>query len=120
MPDARSIIAVVWRTALLVVALGTAPAGATTVPDPTRPAVAPRTAEPDAAATPADAPVLQSTLISPSHRRAIISGRSYRVGDAVGEARLEAIGPGWVRLATPTGRSELRLSYPNTTRPVNR
>jgi hypothetical protein len=64
--------------------------------------------------------VLQSTLVSPSQRSAIINGQRYRLGDAVGDARLEAIGPGWVRLRSPTGSTELRLSFPNSTRPVNR
>ena len=88
------------------------------VPDPTRPAIAPRVVA-DAAA-PVAVLVLQSTLVSPSQRSAIINGQRYRLGDAVGDARLEAIGPGWVRLRSPTGSTELRLSFPNSTRPVNR
>jgi hypothetical protein len=59
-------------------------------------------------------------LVSPSQRSAIINGQRYRLGDAVGDARLEAIGPGWVRLRSPTGSTELRLSFTNSTRPVNR
>ena len=78
------------------------------VPDPTRPAV------------PAPTLLLQSTLVSPRQRSAIINGQRYRPGDRLGDARIEAIGPGWVRLATPTGPAELRLSYPTLTRPVNR
>jgi hypothetical protein len=71
-------------------------------------------------AAPVAALVLQSTLVSPSQRSAIINGQRYRLGDAVGDARLEAIGPGWVRLRSPTGSTELRLSFTNSTRPVNR
>ena len=93
------------------------------VPDPTRPAIA-MPAPAAAGATSADAAppplVLQSTLVSPRQRSAIINGQRYRLGERIGDARIEAIGPGWVRLATPTGRQELRLSFSTSTRPVNR
>lgn len=92
---------------------------AAAVPDPFRPAVLlpPPVAE---GGEPAPALVLQSTLVSPQQRSAVINGRRYRPGDRVGEARLEAIGPGWVRLRGPEGAIELRLSYSTLTRPVNR
>lgn len=90
------------------------------VPDPTRPAVATVASAEADDATPAPTLVLQSTLVSPRQRSAIINGQRYRSGDRLGDARIEAIGPGWVRLATPTGPTELRLSYPTLTRPVNR
>lgn len=104
----------------LVVGIAGLPASATTVvPDPTRPAVMPV-----APAGPGDAPaaalVLQSTLVSPRQRSVIINGQRYRLGERVGDARIEAIGAGWVRLRGPTGATELRLSYPTSTRPVNR
>ncbi len=105
------------RLRLLLVAAALGGLVGAGVPDPTRPAIAPRGA---ATAAPAAALVLQSTLVSPSQRSAIINGQRYRLGDAVGDARLEAIGPGWVRLRSPTGSTELRLSFPNSTRPVNR
>ncbi|WP_334133010.1 hypothetical protein [Silanimonas lenta] len=93
---------------------------AAAVPDPFRPA-APLQAGPGPSPEPAaPALVLQSTLVSPQQRSAIINGRRYRQGDRVGEARLEAIGPGWVRLRGPEGATELRLSYSTLTRPVNR
>ncbi len=104
------------RLLLVVAALGGLVGAG--VPDPTRPAIAPRVEATSAA--PAAALVLQSTLVSPSQRSAIINGQRYRLGDAIGDARLEAIGPGWVRLRSPTGSTELRLSFPNSTRPVNR
>lgn len=104
---------------LLALALALAATAAAAVPDPTRPAVFPRPSLAQGAPV-AAALVLQSTIVSPTQRSAIINGRRYRIGDSVGDARLEAIGPGWVRLATPAGRSELRLSYSNLTRPVNR
>lgn len=96
------------------------PAAASGVPDPTRPAVAPVMGEVDDASTERPPLVLQSTLVSPRQRSAIINGQRYRVGDRVGDARIEAIAPGSVRLSTPAGRAELRLSYSNLTRPVNR
>jgi hypothetical protein len=88
------------------------------VPDPTRPAIAPRPSTTEAA--PVAALVLQSTLVSPRQRSAIINGQRYRLGESVGDARLEAIGPGWVRLRGPMGSTELRLSFSKSTRPVNR
>lgn len=110
------------RVACLALALlsFTGTLAASAVPDPTRPAIAMRAeASPDNASLP-PAMVLQSTLVSPRQRSAIIDGQRFRAGDRIGDARIEAIGPGWVRLATPTGRTELRLSFPSLTRPVNR
>ena len=107
--------------ALLVVALAMPAAIAASVPDPTRPAIAAPPAAGADAEAPAPAPlVLQSTLVSPTQQVAVINGRRFAPGDRIGDARLEAIGPGWVRLATPTGRTELRLSFSNPTPPVNR
>jgi hypothetical protein len=102
----------------LALALVAAPAAAGAVPDPTRPAVMPTTTSAESA--PVAALVLQSTLVSPRQRSAIINGQRYRLGAKVGDARLEAIGAGWVRLRGATGATELRLSYPVSTRPVNR
>jgi hypothetical protein len=107
-----------FRVLLLLVALVGLLGAAAPVPDPTRPAIAPRVAMDETA--PVAALVLQSTIVSPQQRSAIINGKRYRAGDAVGDARLEAIGPGWVRLRGPTGSTELRLSFSNSTRPVNR
>jgi hypothetical protein len=110
------------RVACLLLALTACggAAAASAVPDPTRPAIALPAPAADDSVAPAAALVLQSTLVSPRQRTAIINGQRYRAGDRIGDARLEAIGPGWVRLATPTGRTELRLSYSSMTRPVNR
>ncbi len=106
------------RRVLLLASVAGLLGAAAPVPDPTRPAIASRVASTEAA--PAAALVLQSTLVSPQQRSAIINGQRYRLGDALGDARLEAIGPGWVRLRSPTGSTELRLSFSNSTRPVNR
>ena len=110
------------RLALLVALLpgpvAAASAAATAVPDPTRPAVGiPAPAANDPASGPL---VLQSTLVSPRQRVAIINGQRLRPGDRIGDARLEAVGPGWVRLSTPSGRTELRLSFSRPNPPVNR
>ena len=112
----------VMAIAVLAVVGGASPASGS-VPDPTRPAIAmpaPSASGDAAAGSAAPALVLQSTLVSPRQRSVIINGQRFRLGERVGDARIEAIGPGWVRLATPTGRQELRLSFSTSTRPVNR
>lgn len=106
------------RLLLPLIALVGLLGAASPVPDPTRPAMAPPVGASDE--PPASVLVLQSTLVSPQQRSAIINGQRYRLGDTIGDARLEAIGPGWVRLRSPAGSTELRLSFTNSTRPVNR
>ncbi|MCE2944908.1 MAG: hypothetical protein ACK5S2_05735 [Lysobacteraceae bacterium] len=103
--------------ALLLVVAG--PAVASGVPDPTRPAV-PAASVDAAPGTPAPSLVLQSTMVSGDQRSAIINGAFVRPGDTLGEARVVAIGPGWVRLEGASGPTELRLSYSSIARPVNR
>jgi MSHA biogenesis protein MshK len=74
--------------------------------DPTRPATG-------AGSVPAPAEegafVLQSTLISPARRVAVINGRSYTVGERVDGARILAIEPYAVQLDAADGRRMLRL-----------
>jgi MSHA biogenesis protein MshK len=74
--------------------------------DPTRPALGV-----GAVSAPADggALTLQSTLISPRRRVAVINGRSYTVGERVDGARILAIEPYAVRLDTAQGGRTLRL-----------
>ncbi|MBS3960070.1 MAG: hypothetical protein KGZ52_11820 [Xanthomonadaceae bacterium] len=117
MPDA-SRPARLLVACMLALLLGL-PVAFAAVPDPTRPAI---TLPPPAAApaTAAPALVLQSTLIAPGQSSAIINGQRLRRGDRIGEARLVAIGPGWVRLETAAGTTELRLSHSSLLRPVNR
>lgn len=105
---------------LLAFALPTNITLAASVPDPTRPAALFQTGTAPDAGPPAAALVLQSTLVSPQQRSAIINGQRYRIGDRIGDARLVAIGPGWVQLSTPAGNARLRLSHPTLTQPVNR
>jgi len=54
-------------------------------------------------------PVLQSTFISSSSRRAVISGRSYGVGDKMDNAVIEDIQPYEVVLKQGARETRLRL-----------
>lgn len=72
--------------------------------DPTRP----QTGVTLEAPTP-DGPVLQSTLISPTSRRATIGGRSYKVGDRVDGGVVTDIQPYEVTLRQGTQLTHLRL-----------
>ncbi|MHB8622271.1 MAG: hypothetical protein ACYC9J_10090 [Sulfuricaulis sp.] len=60
------------------------------LPDPTRPSYVSVTA---GAKVPWAGPELQSTFISTSRRRAVISGRSYKVGDKFGGGIITEIQP---------------------------
>ena len=62
-------------------------------------------------------PVLQSTFISSSSRRAVISGRSYGVGDKMGEAVIADIQPYEVMLQQGARENRLRL-LPKLTKEV--
>ena len=63
------------------------------LPDPTRP-LSGRTVAPSPTPVPVQAPsVLQSILVSPQRRLAVISGRTVRVGDHVGDAVVTEILP---------------------------
>ena len=64
--------------------------------DPTRPPAVLGEGGMDAGA--ASGPVLQSVLISPTRRVAVISGRTVRVGDKVGEMTVAGIMDGAVTL----------------------
>ena len=85
------------------------------LPDPTRPpsmshaSVAPR-AERSAAA---GVPQLDSILISPSRRVAVIEGQIVREGDSVAGARIISIRPYSVRLRGGKGLFTLRMSDPS-------
>jgi hypothetical protein len=72
--------------------------------DPTRPSSAYADVEPAYAG-----PVLQSTMIAPGTKRAIISGKTYRVGDPLGAAVVVDIRPYEVVLNQNGLESRLRL-----------
>lgn len=77
------------------------------LPDPTRPPqIGPETTT---ARLPVTGPELQSTMISTAFRRAIISGRSYKVGDRVDGAVLADIQPYEVVLKRGGRETRLRL-----------
>ncbi|MHB9117382.1 MAG: MSHA biogenesis protein MshK [Burkholderiales bacterium] len=85
------------------------------LPDPTRPAFAADTpASPAAANAAGEAPAepgLQSILLSPGYKAAIINGRQVRVGERIGEAKVVEIRAGEVVLQKKNKREVLKL-YP--------
>ena len=96
------------RDALVTAALA-AMAGlvhAENLPDPTKPPAS--LGQGEAAAT---GPVLQSILISPTRRIAVISGKTVQVGDGVGEAKVISIAENEVVLKSGNNKQVLRL-YP--------
>lgn len=73
--------------------------------DPTRPQFG-AAAKPSAAV---EGPILQSTMISPTARRAVIGGRSYVVGDRFDGGVVADIQPYEVTLRKGTQTTRLRL-----------
>lgn len=95
----------------LMLAMATASAiQAQGLPDPTRPSAVPGMA--GAAPVDASGPVLQSVLIAPGRRLAVVSGQTLRVGDKFGEARVTRISEGSVDLSGNSGVQTLKL-YPD-------
>lgn len=86
------------------------------LPDPTRPY--PSGAAPVVAQEVITGPELQSTMISPTFRRAVISGRSYRQGDKIDGAVITNIQPYEVTLKQDGRETRLRL-LPKLTREPN-
>jgi MSHA biogenesis protein MshK len=79
------------------------------ITDPTRPPNASSAAdEPEEAR----ARVLQSVLITPTHRSAIINGQRVEVGGLYGDARILKISETEVVLRSPLGTEVLKM-YPN-------
>lgn len=79
------------------------------LPDPTRPFVGVETSAVPQEATVPTGPQLQSTMISPTFRRAVISGRSYKVGDRFDGAVIADIQPYEVTLRRDGRETRLRL-----------
>lgn len=91
----------------LVLAFGTvATAHAQTLADPMRPPV---TAVPAATARelPAAAPQVQTIIIGPTQRYAVIDGRTLAQGDRFGAARIERITETEVTLRQPDGKASI-------------
>ena len=77
--------------------------------DPTRPPASLGLAQEGANAAPATGPVLQSVLISPGRMVAIISGKTVRLGEKFGEARVVKITESEVLLSSGTDLQTLKL-----------
>ncbi len=77
-----------------------------TLPDPTRPAPEASIAVGVPAAS---GPVLQSVMIRPGHRTAVIGGQLLTEGDLFGDARLVKISESEVELSGPGGAQTLKL-----------
>jgi MSHA biogenesis protein MshK len=86
-------------------------AAAETLPDPTRPAIdlGGSAGTVDTAAAEAAPKGLQSTIISPQYRAAIINGETVRLGGMVGGSRLVDVREGSVVLQNAQGRRVLEL-----------
>lgn len=86
------------------------------LPDPTRPpAEAGFVGSAGAALT--SGPVLQSVMIAPGRRTAVISGQLLTEGELFGEAKLTRIAEGEVVLSGPEGQQTLRL-FPDVAKRV--
>jgi MSHA biogenesis protein MshK len=87
------------------------PARAEDLPDPTRPPPEPVAAAASSAtaAVPTGGPLLQSVLISPRHKVAIISGKMVALGGMYGSARVVKISEGEVVLNEEGNLQTLKL-----------
>lgn len=83
-----------------------APAQTRPLADPTRP---PNVSAETAEAAVVEGPRLQSVLISPTRRAAVISGTSVALGGRYGDARVEAISESAVVLRYTDRRETLQL-----------
>lgn len=79
--------------------------------DPTRPPPGIRSNETDAGAAVSE-PVLQSVMISPTEKSAIIGGKTVKLGGTYGDARIIKITEGEVVLRSASGTETLRM-YPD-------
>ena len=84
--------------------------------DPTRPPVGYATESPEISVAPGG-PTLQSVVISPSHRAAIISGVMVKEGDKFGDAVLVKVAENEVVLRS-AGASQVLKLYPGVEKVV--
>jgi MSHA biogenesis protein MshK len=77
--------------------------------DPTRPPAVSAVPDDNGKRAESAEPVLQSVLISSQRREAIVSGRTVKVGDRVGEARVVGIAEDQVVLRSGAGLQALKL-----------
>ena len=101
------------RALLLILAWAVTPLAGAAV-DPTLPPPALSAPSVPAAAA-APAPLLQAILRGPAGARAVIGGRSLKVGERLGELRVLAIRARSVLIERQGQRSELHLSQPIVT-----
>ena len=93
----------------LLLMLAAASAGfAESLSDPTRPPASLGLVQ-DGVSAASSGPILQSVLISPGRRVAIISGQTVRLGEKFGEARVVRITESEVLLRSGTGVQTLKL-----------
>lgn len=98
------------RTILFALVLGGGAAqalAAEVLPDPTRPPV--ETGVVTSGALEAAGPALQSVMIRPGHRTAVISGQLLAEGEHFGDAKLIRISESEAILLGPEGRQTLKL-----------
>ena len=112
-------MAVVGLGATLAPACATANDSLVGLPDPTRPSSALGDGGDDGVATGVHGLVLQSVLIAPQRRLAVINGKTLAVGERIGEATVVAIRPQDVVLKRPSGEFTLRLVPRFVTRAQN-
>jgi MSHA biogenesis protein MshK len=110
----KSAFAVSRAILALAVLTASISAAAEDLPDPTRPPAGFGQFQADAVPS---GPVLQSILISPSRRIAIISGKTVKAGDKFGDAQVLAINESEVVLKTGKNQQVLKL-YPSLHNPM--
>jgi MSHA biogenesis protein MshK len=101
----RTVVAAVSLAGIMTESLADDFAG---LADPTQPAYSMATGAGAAVARPTG-PALQSTFITASQRRAVISGRSYKVGDSYGGGKIADIQPYEVVVKQANRETRLRL-----------
>lgn len=98
-----------WGCLACVIGVAAHAASPENLPDPTRPPAS--LDSPDVAPVVASGPVLQSVLIAPGRKVAVISGQSVQVGDRVGDARVARIAEGEAVLVRD-GKSQTLKLFP--------
>lgn len=93
-----------------VLALVGVPAMAESLPDPTRPMDVVTSSRVGAAPIESYGPVLQSTLVSPHRRSAVISGQPVKIGDTFAGSVVVDISSYEVRMSRAGRETSLRLS----------
>lgn len=88
------------------------PAAAQALVDPTRPPASLGMEPANSSQASQSGPVLQSVLISPRRKEAIISGQTVKIGDKVGEAKVVRIAEDEVVLRSGKELQTLKL-FPN-------